>query len=440
MPRRKPRHTAGALVTLAFAILLTACVPEGGDIPKTEGSEEASTTLDRGNPGESSENEEFEMPSAPGFTLSLETSDTDEATFATLRALIPASLRVAELQAVATSPTGARSAVLLITPPTGIRGYPWIADLYANEIEGGGPNASDDPAAVVEVETPAGTAVYIWTDGDRVIVASSGDSAVASEYLNAMAEIDRPNGVWTTGACLWLDQSEADGFGTLPWAPFPRDLVVSCDEPHHAEVIYSDVSGSDAPEYSADRISFDRGYVCDQAYNETIGPQSEHTPSLVTYAPDADEWDRGDRYLACVVRVPTASGEDQEFTGRIADLADIGYDPEVGACTTSSLKVTTLCTRPHVFQFVGSVTVDLTEYPDSDEEFDAFCVPLLDSLAVGDSDRVVVIAEEIPPWSFEQGTRTTRCFAAVRTGDAYANITGSFFDRWTVLSGEGIPA
>jgi hypothetical protein len=440
MPNRGIPYRYALATVVGVTVFLSACVPVGGDV-------QTSTTRDTVPPGVGPQGTPKRVEAAfnqlrpvAGFTTEPDLTAADRALSAAILRFVPSTLVAGEFQSVAIAPDGTRVTVVSIIPPTGIRGYPLLTDLFANEASGGTPNIAPSPNDVVEVTLPDGTTVHMWGEGDGIVITASAKPDVSRTYLEAMADGDRPNGTWTTGACLELDQSDPGGFGTLPWAPFPRDLVVSCDEPHHAEVLFADVTGVDADAYDAAAISYDRNYVCDKKYNEVIGDQAGTTPSLITYAPDADEWDRGDRYLACVVTIPDAAGDEELITGRIADRTDLAYEPAVADCTMSSFKVLTRCSRPHVFQFVGSVDVQPTEYPTNSSDFDASCEPLRDTLAVETSDPVRLIAQDIGPWSFEQGVRTTRCFAGVSTGDAFATVTGSFFGRWTVLSGEGLPA
>ncbi|MCB1247082.1 MAG: septum formation family protein [Acidimicrobiia bacterium] len=333
--------------------------------------------------------------------------------------------------------TPERVVVATITPPLGVRGYPWLSDFFVTESTATLDHDADHPSDVLEATDPHGDRYYVWSDGDRLIVAVSTDDDAAASYLSARADVSEPAAVWTTGSCVHLDQHEVGEFGTLPWAPVGPDLVTPCDETHHAEVLFADAAWFETGDYDADLVDRDRAYECDREYEAVFGPQRDATPSLITYAPDADEWDRGDRYLACVVVLDTVDGGEEPLTGRLTDRGDLRYAPEPGICTAASFKVLMDCERPHTFQYLGVATIGGNSNLDDDA---AACEPYLDDLRQNRTTPITVLADYLGEWAFDQGQRTVRCYAGVAADDGWYEVRGSFDGSWILLSGEGLPA
>ena len=331
--------------------------------------------------------------------------------------------------------------VASISPLTGLRGYPWIADLFAlfaNE-DGDEPQSAID---VVEVEAETGGTFFLWGDGDGVIIATADDPAVARTYLELYAETDTPNAVWSRGDCLYLPQDEPDFYGNTPWAPFPMDMVVPCSGPHNAEVIEAEYEALTLPRFDGSQIAFDRAYLCDEAYSREFDgmPQGEYLPSLITYMPDADEWDRGDRYLACVVYIGDVGGSDLLFTGKMKELPDLAWSLDDRSCTEDSGKLEISCSAAHRFQFLGSVIYDGEEYSVDSDDLDLAC----ESLAGGYSEppdpeiEVVTVGFDLGPFQFEQGYRTVNCYAVAADEFSFVDVTGSFFGDWRVVDEEAV--
>jgi Septum formation len=320
--------------------------------------------------------------------------------------------------------------VVSLVPRTSWRGDPGLVpalaalDSVASEVSDG----------VYRTETDSGLVVSLWSNGDGLLAAASLDPDAATSYLVAREEVRTVRPVWAEGDCLYLDPDDG-----LPWAPVTLDTVVPCSGPHNAEVIRSVQIGTDATVYDEEDVSYQRNYDCDRAYATTFGPQRDRTPELVTYMPDEAEFARGDRYLACVVQLVTEEGP-ALITGRLAERNDLVWIPVVGTCYSAELATMgTPCDGPHVYEFVGTATVDTDAWPDSSETFREACEPLIDGLEPGNA-RIDVFPTGLYPYAFETGDREVRCFAFATRGEVLVDVVGSFMDRWRVLGDGGIPA
>lgn len=288
-----------------------------------------------------------------------------------------------------------------------------------------------------KVVIPRGLILFAQSTGDGFIVTTSSTPGVAMRYLEELSAESGPQTVWTSGMCLYIDPDTE----TLPYAPFPKDIVVPCEGAHNAEVVLSRQIGTDLAKYDADAITYERNYECDKAYSDVFGSQREHTPTLITYMPDEDEWNRGDRYLACVVELRDTNGP-QLFTGPMADRSDLAWNPDSGACLDSSFAPQVIdCAIRHGSQFIGDVTVDAQRWPsDFFAVFTAACQDLLGEFLSNGPATVDVFASGLGPFAFEQGDRTVRCYAFALVDGQVVDVAGSFDGVWRVIDGTGIAA
>ena len=280
--------------------------------------------------------------------------------------------------------------------------------------------------------TDAGLIVPLWSTGDGFVVAASLDEGVSVDYLKALASEAEPHTVWASGACLYIDpETEA-----LPYAPFPPDIVVPCDGPHNAEVLLALQVSTELSEFDSEAIEYDRNYVCDRAYEGAFGPRKDRTPMLVTYMPDEDEWDRGDRYLACVVQIETTEGP-LLFSGAMADRTDLMWNPEVGTCLDVSFaSVAVECSARHGYQYLGEAEVTFDDWPpDGPRAFEDACVDLIGEFVLDGPADVEVFATGLFPFAFEEGDRTVRCMAFAIEDGLLVEVVGSFDGSWRVIGG-----
>lgn len=282
--------------------------------------------------------------------------------------------------------------------------------------------------------TESGLDIWLWSTGDGFLVATSLDDGPVFDYVSALESQRTALPVWATGDCLYFPPEEG-----LPWAPVTIDRVVPCAGPHNAEVLLADRDALNGDIYDAAAVSFERNYACDKAYEETLGPQKDRLPHLITYMPDEDEFARGDRYLACVVELDTNDGPILSV-GRLADRSDLAWTPIVGTCYTDSLAPEGVdCADRHAYQFIGTAEVSETEWPDDTSRFATACDGLIDGLRDGPAN-VEAFAMGLYPYAFERGDRIVRCMAFATDGEFLLDVIGGFDSSWTVLDGGGIPA
>jgi hypothetical protein len=203
-------------------------------------------------------------------------------------------------------------------------------------------------------------------------------------------------------------------------------------------VLVGVTEGTDRETFDGDAIEYQRNFECDEAYTTAFGDQLTHAPGVVTYMPDEDEWDRGDRYLACVVIIDRNEGR-QLFSGAMADLDDLDFNPEAGACLSEDLPADTVdCSSPHAYQYLGDATIDADAWPTGDSTLlDDACLPLLDTLESGPA-TLDVFPIGLGPFAFETGDRTVRCMAFATVDGFLVEVLGGFEGAWRVLGTDGV--
>lgn len=422
----------------------TSTVPES-TTTTTETTTTTTTTIPELEPPEIGDPDEVArsaLQSVEGFSVVFDTTDADLELFDQFDSWLPDVAAKGMAVDVVVNQAGDRVVAVSISPLTGLRGYPWIAAVFAffaNEGAVEPPFATD----IVEVEATSGGTFFMWGEGDGVIVTTSHETDAAREYLERSADADGPNDVWPKGSCIYLPEDEPDIYGTAPWAPFPLDFVVPCSEPHNAEVILSSKTGTDMQEFDGIQITYDRAYECDKAYAEEFDghPQGEYLPSMITYMPDVDEWDRGDRYLACLVYIEDTGGSDLLFTGNMRDLDDLDVSLEPGTCTGHSGKFLVPCGAAHPYQYLGSVEYTEDSYGLISDDLEVACEDLGDGLTEATEPvlELAVIGFDPGPYQFTQGYRTIHCYAAVfHDEDGIVDVTGSFSGTWRVVDEDSV--
>ncbi len=320
--------------------------------------------------------------------------------------------------------------VVSVIPTMSLRGDPGLVPVLASLDDQG----SEVTEGVFETSTPAGLAISLWSTGDGFLAATSIDDGVATDYLASRERSRLPLPIWQTGDCVYLDPEEG-----LPWAPIALDAVVPCDGPHNGEVLFGDQTATDAETFDEDDVTYQRNYTCDREFEALLGPQKDRTPSLVTYMPDEDEFARGDRYLACLVRIQTNDGVEL-FAGKLADRDDLVWSPEPGTCFGPSLAPEGLeCATAHSYEYIGTGETDIDVWPLSTEAFASACDPLVEALPTGPV-RIDVFPMGPYPYAFERGDRTIRCMAFASDADGMVDVVGSFSEGWRVVRTDGIPA
>lgn len=361
--------------------------------------------------------------------------DYETDALSTVQQWLPRSIVDALVWDVFTDGSGSNVLVISVIPALTWRGDPNFVPALLETL------TESDAEVVVpgmfKVVVPGGLILFAQSTGDGFMLATSSTPDVAMRYLVDLAAESSPQTVWESGVCLYIDPDTE----TLPYAPFPKDIVVPCEGAHNAEVLLSRQIGTDLTSYDADTITYERNYGCDKAYSDVFGSQREHTPSLITYMPDEDEWVRGDRYLACVVELRDIDGP-RLFTGPMADRSDLAWDPDPGACLDISFAPQVLdCAFRHGSQFIGDVTIDAQQWPsDFSAVFTDACHDLLDDFLSRGPATVDVSASGLGPYGFEQGDRTVRCYAFALVDGQVVDVAGSFDGEWRVIDGSGIAA
>jgi hypothetical protein len=377
-----------------------------------------------------------------GYTVIADLSGDDYELFALFDAWLPQQIIDGLAAALFEGPDGERVAVLSTIPLTGLRGDPNLPDFYAVSA-GRGETVSTVVDGITTINAASGGTFEFWSDGDGVLIATAVNSVEAHNYMVSRAETDLPNGVWESESCLYLAPSDPSVFGVYPYAPFMADLVVPCAGPHNAEVMLAEFEATTQDEFDAEAIFYQRNYDCDREYQSTFGSSVEdHRASLITYMPDEDEWNRGDRYLACVVVLFDQEGEPLLFEGDMADQPNLELETSPEDCTDGSSSNVIDCGSIHEQQYVGSVMVDGDVYPTlGDDRFDDACKVYLPDLTTIGGAELVVFALGLLPYSFEQGDREVQCYAsAVVDGFLPVDVVGSFYGEWTVVDTDATSA
>lgn len=437
------------LLVLAIGLVAAACVPSAkvgstasdslGSTTTTDAVDGTTTTTLAGadlTPPERANVDDVAAAAfwdAGDFTVSLKPTTFEQDALSTIEQWLPPDLVDGLSWEVFQDESATSLLAVSVIPTLTWRGDPnfvpaliaTLSDTDAQEIEDG----------IFAIEFVDGPTAAAWSTGDGFVISTSATDDVAVTYLRTLRAETSPQDVWGPGVCLYMDPETE----TLPYAPFPPDIVVPCNGPHNAEVLISEQVGTDLAEYDGPTISYERNYQCDKAYTETFGSQKERTPSLITYMPDQDEWERGDRYLACVVQLESLDGPEL-IAGRMADRSDLDWNIEVEACLDQSFAPAALdCGRPHGYQYLGNATVALEEWPeDGSGAFDHVCLDLLADFVREGPAVVDVFGTGLHPYAFELGDRTVQCMAFAVEEGALTEVAGSFSDVWRVIGSGGV--
>lgn len=433
-----------AVTAAAVALLASACTPTT-DSATTSTEDPAETTSTTGSPRPTApvagppQPPELPDPTSvaaaavvvpPGYEATTETDlFIEDAAFA-IGLWLPDAIVAGTAQRTLVDGLGDTILVVSVIPTMSFRGDPTLVPALA-DLDSPGEEVAD---RVHRTVTDDGLVVHLWSTGDGFLVAASSVEPAGRTYLSAMEADRSPLTAWTPGTCLYFPDAAG-----LPWAPFPTDPIVPCDGPHNAEVIEATQDALGVTEYDDEAITYQRNYECDRAYESVIGPQRDHTPSLITYMPDRDEFERGDRYLACVIQVETGEGTEL-VVGPITERDDLEWRPAVGDCFGPSLAPEPLdCADVHGFEFVAEIEFTGDAWPADQGAQAAACAPVLDDLPEGPAP-IDVFAMGLYPYAFEQGERSIRCMAFVREPAGVGRVIGSFTGEWRVLAGDGVAA
>jgi hypothetical protein len=440
--------TKSFFIILAFGLIATACVPGAGNTPETTNAQPAVTTTassptttvaqgdleapERGDPDDVASDAFWD---AGRFTLAGEPDLFDEDALTSIERWLPEDLVDGLVWEVFTDGSAANVLAVSVIPTLTWRGDPNFVPSLISTLDD--EDADEVQDGIYETETAGGLVLFAWSTGDGFVLATSSEPDLAVDYLAALGGESEPQRVWESATCLYTDPESE----TLPYAPFPADIVVPCSGSHNAEVLVAHQVGTDLTEFDGDVIAYDRNYECDKAYTEVFGPQKSHTPTLITYMPDEDEWDRGDRYLACVVQLDSLDGI-VLTAGPMSERDDLGWALDPEDCLDESFAPETVeCARPHGYQYLGDATVALEDWPGAESAvFNDACIPLLDAFVTQGSADVDVFATGLYPYAFELGDRTVQCMAFAIEDNLLAEVAGSFGGVWRVIGFGGVAA
>ena len=437
--RSAPRLT---LVALAGALVIAACTPQISGEPNTSEATPSTTTstVPATDGGGNLLPPQREDPSDVAIDVLIPVDGFEEAEFPpdtvndlliSIDAWLPPDLVAGDAEIVYSDSDGSHVAVVSVIPKLTWRGDPGFVPDLIEALTGAEPDSPAD--GIFTAEAPGGAVLQLWSSGDGFVVASSFDEDAAVTYLSGLEQGRQANPAWSGGDCLFLDESE-----DLPYAPFPRDVIVPCSGAHNAEVLIGFTHGTDNESFDEDAVEYQRNYDCDKAYNAAFGDQLTHAPALVTYMPDENEWDRGDRYLACVVIIDRNEGR-QMFSGAMAERDDLDFTPEVGACLLDRLPADTVsCSTPHIYQYVGEAIVDADTWPvRGGTAFEDACLSHLDTLESGPG-TLDVLPIGLGPYAFEDGRRAVRCMAFATVDGFLVDVLGKFDGAWHILGTDGV--
>lgn len=265
--------------------------------------------------------------------------------------------------------------------------------------------------------------------------------------------------LWSVGDCVDLGTNAAT---ELPYAPYGTGLLSDCADSHTHEVYFTAIlSGAqDAPfpDDLTERL-FD---VCYVEFAELMGfSVSDSTLDVVLYLPDAEEWDAGERYHACVVYQRGTDVTYQPLSGSTADdPGSYRWQTTTGSCydvvDSQLLPVSdpVACSEEHRFEMIGEVTPapDDAGYPGGgaiDRDAVEACDALLAEYAVQPLEELPVLTFVVPlefsEGEWDTGKRTVRCFAFAATPDqglliVAGSLGGGTFEIVGVDVDEGIQA
>jgi hypothetical protein len=442
------------IVALAIGVFAAACTPTAGEPTTTIAAAPDRTTTTDGDTSDqpttttpAAEPVELEAPErgdpddvasdafwdAGDFRVADEPNLFDQDALTAIELWLPEDLVDGLVWEVFSKASNTNVLAVSVIPTLTWRGDPnFVPALIATLSDADVHEVSD---GVFEVETTVGLVMYAWSTGDGFVISTSLSTDDAVSYLESLAAETNPQTVWDSQTCLYVDPDAE----TLPYAPFPPDIVVPCSGPHNAEVLVSEQIGTDLDTFDADTVEYDRNYRCDKAYTEAFGPQKDHTPTLITYMPDSDEWDRGDRYLACVVQLETIEGP-LLIAGPMPERTDLDWNPIPEACLDRSFAPETVeCGSPHGYQYLGNATVAFDDWPeDGASGFTVACDDLVDDFVRKGPVSVDVFATGLFPYAFEQGDRSVQCMAFAIDEGLLVDVVGSFGDVWRVIGSGGI--
>jgi hypothetical protein len=437
------------LMLLIIGLVASACTPGTSDVLETTIPDQGTVTTTVGTTTPPTDPSDLEPPergdpndvasdafwAAGDFVLAGEPGLYDEDALTAIERWLPEDIVAALVWEVFRNSSDTNVLAVSVIPTATWRGDPNFVQALISTLTETAP--TEVGGSIFQATTAGGLDLFVWSTGDGFVISASTETEISLEYLEALATESDPQTVWGSDVCIYVDPESE----TLPYAPFPPDLVVPCNGPHNAEILLSEQIGTDLDAFDDDVIEYERNYRCDARYNELFGSQKEHKPLLITYMPDEDEWDRGDRYLACVIQLTGTDGP-LLVSGYLSERTDLEWTPEVGSCLDRSFAPEVIdCGRPHGYQYLGDATVGFSQWPDDGTAaFQEACGALLDDSVRSGPAPVEVFATGLYAYAFESGDRGVQCMAFATQDGLLVDVAGSFGGVWRVIGSGGIAA
>ncbi|MCP3995139.1 MAG: hypothetical protein GY722_08750, partial [bacterium] len=240
--------------------------------------------------------------------------------------------------------------------------------------------------------------------------------------------------MWQQGDCLEF----RDFNDELPFSPFGDYGLRHCSHGHEYEVLYSEQLTEGPDEPYPDDIGKQANRACGQRFLDQVGVYPlDSNVGLVSYLPTADEWERGARYVACVIYLEDAAGPltlDSRFD---TSTADTNVTRAEGDCLAGMFKVP--CTDPHNAEVTAVGEYDApqdAEYPDFADVFDdldGICEVALDEYEPTDGDAEVqsfALSDMALAW--DAGVRRYYCVGATLDDGWPIDTIGSLEGDWEI--------
>ncbi len=324
-----------------------------------------------------------------------------------------------------------------IYPHSDFRGDPTVLPALADLVAGDGGEVTTATVDGTEVLAVADddTWWYLWGNHTHIMV-TGGPEGPALRRIGQLAAHNAVEYLWQVGDCIAI--APDDGFG-LPYSPHGEDVVVPCDHPHQYEVVAGDGarlgpgSGPDGP--GPGDIFVDALAWCEQEFAEQIGADEfESSLEPVQFFPDPLEWERGDRYTACVVM------QTEEAVPKLVDVAfadrgdEVAIARTVGDCHVWTVREPQIdCAEPHDFEYLGEVAALAGEWEAAGETAAGHCEDLLRAAAsetAQDGATLGVVASTTGPSAWAEGDRRAACFAVAHQAGLPVRIAGSVAGEW----------
>ena len=331
-----------------------------------------------------------------------------------------------------------------IYPHAELRGDPAVAGAIADLIaEGGAPLTEIVDGHSVIVVRGDGTSWYLWSNHTHILL-TAGAAQPAAERIGQLAAFNSDEYAWRIGDCVAI--APEDGLD-LPHSPHGADVVVPCDQPHQYEVVAGDPDffGDDGVVPRPDEVLTRTLGWCEEGFADHIGAdQFDSSLDSVQFFPDPLEWERGDRYAACVTML-TDQLEPRVLHRAVAGRGDeLAMNRAPGDCHLWTVREPTVdCLDPHDYEYLGVTESTDARWPASNgPTVSPICEEmLLDRASATTVDGVTLDAFGVAagPSAWAAGDRRVDCFAVAAQQGFPVRVTGSITGDWEPagLPGDG---